>query len=274
MSTNPGTEYEKLVREIYQTLLDATEPRTVKVEHDVKLRGRSGCEHQVDVYWEFGSGRETYKTVIECKHYAKELKVGIVRDFFGVLHDVGDVKGIIVTTRGYQSGAGKFADHYKIGLKLVRPPEDADWEGRLRKLVVEGAGYYPTNVRVWPELDERWLAEMGISEEQVRTGILATGEHAILDASGRRITTLEEIIKAYPLPRERRRDHRILHPLDDAYVEHPELGPLKIRGLWIVYDVAETFARTTVSGDEIAKAILKDVRTGEIDFFDKYGGMR
>jgi hypothetical protein len=244
------------------------------VEHNVKLKGHSGCEHQIDVYWEFRSGRETYKTVIECKHYAEDLKVGIVRDFFGVLHDVGDVKGIIVTTRGYQRGARRFADHYKIGLKLVRSPEDADWAGRLRELGIEGVGYLPANIRVQPELDERWLIEKGIPEERLRGDVLATGEKAILDASGRPIADLEEIIRAYPVPSGGRRDHRIHHPLDDAYVEHPELGSLKIRGLWIVYDVVETLARTTVSGDEIAKAILKDVKTGEIDLFDKYGGMR
>jgi hypothetical protein len=31
---------------------------------------------------------------IECKNYSKEVSVGRVRDFFGVIHDVGNVKGI------------------------------------------------------------------------------------------------------------------------------------------------------------------------------------
>lgn len=39
---NPNTEYERFTQEIYQQLVNLDVVRTTKVQHDVKLEGRSG----------------------------------------------------------------------------------------------------------------------------------------------------------------------------------------------------------------------------------------
>lgn len=52
MIENQNTEYEKLVQDIYQTL-HKSEFNTINVEHNRKVAGKSGCHHQIDVYWEF-----------------------------------------------------------------------------------------------------------------------------------------------------------------------------------------------------------------------------
>ena len=49
-----------------------------------------------------------------------------MRDFFGVLYDLGDVKGIMVTRKGYQEGAKKFGEHYRIDLMELREPEEGE----------------------------------------------------------------------------------------------------------------------------------------------------
>lgn len=51
--TRPDQDYERFVQSVYQTILAAEGKDTIKVEHDVKLEGRSGQKHQVDVYWEY-----------------------------------------------------------------------------------------------------------------------------------------------------------------------------------------------------------------------------
>ena len=48
---NPNTEYKKFTQEIYQELVNADVLKTTCVQHNVKLKGRSGQEHQIDVYW-------------------------------------------------------------------------------------------------------------------------------------------------------------------------------------------------------------------------------
>ena len=50
---NPNTEYEKFAQEIYQGLLNEESIKAIQVQHNVKLRGKSGQLHQVDVYWEY-----------------------------------------------------------------------------------------------------------------------------------------------------------------------------------------------------------------------------
>ena len=58
---NHNTEYERFTQEIYQQLVNLDVVRTTKVKHDVKLEGRSGQKHQIDVYWEYEIARTTIR---------------------------------------------------------------------------------------------------------------------------------------------------------------------------------------------------------------------
>lgn len=129
------TEYELLTKTIYEGLLKAEGVENIDVKHNQKIIGKSGAKHQIDVYWEHRVAGKTYKTLIECKHYRKRISIGRIRDFYGVLSDVG-ATGIFVTKVNYQSGAKKFANHYGIDLKLVKETSDADLEGRIRQIKV------------------------------------------------------------------------------------------------------------------------------------------
>ena len=93
---NPNIEYEKFTQEIYQELVNADVLKTTKVQHNVKLKGRSEQEHQIDVYWEYEIAGTKQKVAIECKNYNKTVGIGKVRDFYGVLYDLNNVAGIIV----------------------------------------------------------------------------------------------------------------------------------------------------------------------------------
>jgi predicted helicase len=129
-----GTEYEQFVQDVYQAIVSAEGVENIKVEHNIQLEGNSGCEHQIDVYWEFRLAGQTYKTAIECKAYNQSVSIGKIRDFYGVLVDVPGLTGIFATLVGYQSGAKKYAEHYGISLKELREPTDADWQGRVQDI--------------------------------------------------------------------------------------------------------------------------------------------
>lgn len=75
--------------------------------------------------------------MIECKNYSTRLTLEKVRNFFGVLHDIGNAQGLIVTKTGYQSGAAEFANYYGIRLKILRKPTNLDWEGRMRDINIK-----------------------------------------------------------------------------------------------------------------------------------------
>ena len=120
---NQNVEYEKFTQEIYQELSNAR-GITTNVEHNVKLIGKSGQKHQIDVYWEYKIAGVQHKVAIECKNYNRKLSVDKVNAFRGVLADLTDVKGIMITQKGYQAGAKKIADSCGINLKELRTPSE------------------------------------------------------------------------------------------------------------------------------------------------------
>ena len=111
---NPNTEYERFTQYIYQKLVNNDVLKPTKVLHNTKLTGKSGCEHQIDVYWEYEIAGNKHQVAIECKNYDSLVPIGEVRDFHGVLTDLNNVNGIMVSKKGYQSGAKKYAEEYGI----------------------------------------------------------------------------------------------------------------------------------------------------------------
>jgi hypothetical protein len=93
----------------------------------------------------------------------------------------------------------------------------------------------------------------------------------IQDRNGNKITEIYELYCKLPFNAKAEQDKE--YEWDDAYIE--ELGNTKILSLKYVYDVIETYSNEIIiSGKEIAKAILKDVKSGSIKFFDKEGNVK
>ena len=126
-------EYEVFVREIVEALLKADGLQTVKVEHDVHVQGISRS-HQIDVYWEYALGGVLHRVIINCKNYSSTVEVTHVETLAGVLADMPGVRGVIVTKVGFQKGAIDYAKVHQIGLKVIRPPVEQDWEGRIKQI--------------------------------------------------------------------------------------------------------------------------------------------
>lgn len=117
------TDFEKFTQRVYYKLSKNTILQPIKVLHDVKKKGKSGCMHQIDVYWEYEKDGEVHRVAIECKAFKNRVPVGKVRDFFGVLYDLGNVEGIMVSSKGFQKGAMTFAKQYNIQLKELSKPD-------------------------------------------------------------------------------------------------------------------------------------------------------
>lgn len=134
---NNNEEYELLIKQIYEQILLAEGYENIKVEHNTKITGISGQAHQIDVYWEFKIADNVFRVALECKNYSKPVPLGKIRDFHSVISDIGDIKGIFVSTNGYQSGAIKYAGAYNILLKEARAPKNEDWDGFIKSLNVQ-----------------------------------------------------------------------------------------------------------------------------------------
>lgn len=102
-------EFEDHVRQVYQTLLDLNGEK-VLVARDVTIRGRTGLNHQIDVYYEFDLTGLRHQVAIECKNMQRPLDKDRVLAFCAKVDDCPGVRGCIVAAHGYQSGAQKFAE--------------------------------------------------------------------------------------------------------------------------------------------------------------------
>jgi hypothetical protein len=134
-------DYEKLAQEIYKNILALDGVENVEVLHDVKIKGRSGVEHQIDVFWKYKYAGIEHKVIIECKYYTNPVSLIHARNMLGLVTDIPNSQGVIVTTQGYQSGVVDFSNHYGISLKLIRPPQGSDWDGCIQIVEIEGKAY-------------------------------------------------------------------------------------------------------------------------------------
>lgn len=275
---NQNTEYEKFAQEVYRELSAVKGIKTTSLQHNTRLTGKSGCKHQIDVYWEYEIDGTRHRVAIECKNYGSSVSIGKVRDFYGVLSDLEDVAGIMVTKVGYQSGAKKFAAHNGINLKELRTPNESDgfigeleininMNKRSRLFLVDddwakAHGFDFSNYRNFLAsfmMNDKWLTTDHISLETIP-------DAKILNKHGQVIKDFDELEDELP-PEGTVSEH--IFQFEDAYVV-TIWGPIKIKEVKYLYKKDK---QTTVFGlhaVDFVKAILKDAINGEIKFLGKY----
>lgn len=270
---NPNTEYEKFAQEVYQELVAADVVKTTIVKRDIKLKGKSGQEHQIDVYWEYEIADVKHKVAIECKNYKSKVSIKAVRDFYGVLADLNNVTGIMATKIGYQEGAKKFAAHYGISLKELRAPKQD--EGIMGELEIQ----IQTKIRRRLFLiDEEWAISKGFDIQQYRMyldsltlsneKVWADAIHLPLNTTGDNIKNDKgEIIAKFDLleknlPEITKRSFYAF-PLSNAYID-TRWGTMKIHEVRYVYENKRQTTIISLDAREFIKAILKDAISGDI----------
>jgi hypothetical protein len=270
-----GIEYERFVQEIYQTLLDNEDIKSIAVQQNVDIEGRSGCKHQIDVYWEYEIAGIKQKVAIECKDYnTNDVSIGKIRDFYGALSDIGSINGIFVCKNGYQSGAKKFADFYGINLRELRIPTDRDWEGRIETIQVN---FTTVNLRIkerQPMFDLQWFQERFHTpqEGQHLTFSGLTNEVFIWDKNGNKIKSIHDLENELPRELIAKTEQEFTYSWDNAFIDTDEFGRIKIRSMKFIYDIFKSEPDVLIiSGKKLAKAIMKDVSTNEVQFFYKDG---
>lgn len=286
-----SVEYEKLTQEIYQGLL-SKEPGGGTVEHNQNVRGRSGVEHQIDVLWRFKkAGVDHLVCVVECKNYLSNITLEKVRSLFGVLHDIGNCQGIMVTKTGFQSGAAAFAKFYGIDLKLVRKPIKQDFEGAIKTVHITQVTRTvdPKTIRVGFQ-----SADPASSKFRNKEGVLLIPPnpetYPFYDQSktpknisiaqwiqDRIHENAEKKLKVLQLPTGSH--HQLKVPVEDHYILF-DVGTsteqlVKIDCVEISYAVIEA-GRTemTLEAEEIVESILKDYSTGDLQHVKHVDGFK
>jgi hypothetical protein len=115
--------FEDLVAHIQATLT----PGAV-VEQNIKLKGRSGLERQIDICVRLTEGQFDLFIVIDCKDYNRKVNVNDVEAVMGLCKDVGANQGAIVTTRGFTDGATRRARDARMNLYTLIDAEKHEWQ--------------------------------------------------------------------------------------------------------------------------------------------------
>lgn len=275
---NQNTDYERFTREVYRQLSELEGIKTICIEHNIPLTGKSGCKHQIDVYWEYEHLEVKHKVAIECKNYSHTLSIGKVRDFCGVLSDLEDVTGIMVTKKGYQKGAKKYAAHYGINLKELRTPDESD--GLIGQIEINIDLAIRRRVflvdEIWAKDNDfnlpcikNFLARFMDDKEWLQSDYIplqTLPDAKILNKDRDVITTFHELEDK--LPPEGTVEEYVF-PFDDAYIDCQE-GFVKIREVKYLYIKERNTNVFGLEARDFVKAILKDALNGEQKLLGKY----
>jgi hypothetical protein len=272
--TEKGTAYEQFVLGLYQSLHDADGFENVTVEHNKSVTGRSGCAHQIDVYWAFTLAGKTYRTAVECKAFDQSVPIGKVRDFYGVLADVSGLQGIFVSLFGFQSGAQQYADHYGIDLKEVRPPVGNDWDGRVKDVHIRYFVITPEITEISPAVTQAYIETLQPHESVEAHFSGTTYDAFVVDDKGQAVATVEQIRQQLPVGREPATDLVATVPFPGCYYNSSNGQRIPIDGVTVRYAVSVEVQRAEILGAQVAHAIMKDVKSGNTIFFDRDGGVR
>lgn len=272
-------EYERLTQAIYQTILH-NEGENIAVEHNVEKAGRSGVEHQVDVYWRFRQAGLDHTVLIECKNYASPLTLEKVRNFFVVLHDVGNCRGVMVTKTGYQAGVQDFARYYGISLKILRQPNEEDWKGRVKDVRIRIAARSVVSTEEQPIVITLYFKPADKPQETRLQRLINEGRGAtsgpgmmLLDRDGNPKTeemrywlprNLDVLSKLDGGPQEQKLS------LEDSFLYFAEGSPdqelVQVDALVVTYYVETTDTNTVeLHGEQIVEAVLKDQFSGKVE---------
>lgn len=257
---NPNTEYELFAQEVYRQLSNYHCFGIKNVQHNIKMKGHSGCEHQIDVYWEYEKDGVCHHVAIECKNYKRKISKEKVCAFNGVLIDLDNVEGIMVSKKGYQKGAKIYSNHYGILLKELRKPE----EGETTIGTIEFRQHI-NNIRTLYKVDEKWAEEHNIKLPSNATHTpLTIVDDVVRNAKGDYIISLDSIEPQ--ILKHHEKDFPYILTFNDAYVNSKESGTVKI--LEVKYDFKRKNQQKTFSLDagDFVKAILKDTLCDKTDF--------
>ena len=277
---NKNTEYEQFTRKVFAGLSSQKRVKTIKLLHNVKLLGNSGTRHQIDVYWEYEKDGQLRKVAIECKNYSKNVPIGKVRDFYGVIDDIDDLQGIMITRKGFQDGAKKYALSKGIHLKELRSPIGE--ESLAGRIITD---FHISTRRCLYLVDEDWAKQHGFDiKPYLRWLDMMNIEHKsqwvndshipierksddIYNSKKEIITSHKEIEATIPDTMAEDPCHTI--SFEDAYIESKYWGFVKIREITYEYTNKTHHSVMDIDARDFIEAILKDVESGVIEYVEK-----
>jgi hypothetical protein len=267
MAKNTGTDYEKLIRDIYDQILHLDGVKNVEVQHNVNLPGKSGAAHQIDVYWKFVLAGIEYQVIIQAKDWVAAVDQGEVLKFTAVLDDLpGQPRGVMVARSGFQSGASTVARNHGIVLYVLRDVRESDFAGLVKKIDVGLDIYVPEFRSIEIIWDKKWIKENQVTASRFATN---TDFMFVADSNGKRLKTMTSLLHDLINPQLQEYDwkaselvfegSRFLETDDQTYPR------VKFLGIRAEVRVSKTGRKMTITYKDVFQKIFASL-TGEDTF--------
>jgi hypothetical protein len=110
-------DWKDYERQIFHTL--SFEYPEAEVIYNLKIKGKSGSERQIDVGIILKKGGKKILGVAECKYIKRKIDLPKIDGLLGMMKDVAASFGIIIAANGYTDPAKIWADRSKIKIKTI-----------------------------------------------------------------------------------------------------------------------------------------------------------
>lgn len=108
-SLDRGTAFEVQLHALF-------EAHGYRALHNVRMAGRSGAEHQVDVYAELELPLQVVRVIVEAKAHDQPVDKDALLKLQQIVDDLGADRGVLATTGAFTSGALKMAEGRNVDL--------------------------------------------------------------------------------------------------------------------------------------------------------------
>jgi len=99
-----STTYEKGLK-FELALKKLFESQNYRVNHNIRVLGKSGTEHQIDLLLGYEAPLHISKIIVEAKNYELPVNKDRIMRLIQIIEDVGADRGIIITTNKFTPGA-------------------------------------------------------------------------------------------------------------------------------------------------------------------------
>lgn len=278
MNYKKYNDYELFTRHIYEVIVNNSVLSPTYVKRNIKLKGKSGLEHQIDVYFEYEDQSGKHRFAIECKNYSSLVPVGKVRDYFGVIYDLkDDVKGIMVSRKGFQRGAKVYAEKYGISLIELREVTEKEiigaieshhhWEKTHHLFLIDEA--FATEHKIDINSIRRFYSQFQVDKKDSWLNSpyipLETKDGLIYDSNGLKLSSIDEI--DYNTPFKKLQNYEIR--FKDGWVRTRIWGMVKINAVKIESEITEQEVTINLQASGFVEALIKDVLSNESLFVPK-----
>jgi len=288
--TKPGIEYEIFVQTLMQAIISADTAglqNNIAVEHNKILKDRNGVERQFDVYWKYEIGGITYESVIECKDYASAVSIEKIDALLGKLHDFPNIRGILATTNGYQSGAETKAKGNNIDVLVIRKADNREFTAPdgtplVRKIQMKIQVLSPaTIIQFLPQYDFDWILANTSFKKGDRIEISEREDNILIDdISGNRKFSLLDISNSLQWPGNTTTKESGKYSdevkFDEAYLIVESQGlKLKLKSYKIEYVIYEpTNTEFEIDGADMYAGVVEYLSKGEKKIIGKDGNIK